>query len=252
MAQTIVEVYETLDELQLRAAEYVSTVALRPTVSGRDVHVTLSGGSTPRRMHELLADDAGIDWSRVHLYWGDERTVPPDSEQSNFRMARETLLERVAIPPSRIHRMRGEEDPRRAAWEYEAELREHFGVEPPELPRFDLIVLGVGADGHTASLFPGTAALDERERWVVANEVPQLNTTRITLTYPVLNNAAMLLFLVAGADKVEAIQRIFAPTNATPPPAASAHADNGVTLWMFDAKAAAGLPRALSGGVSAD
>jgi 6-phosphogluconolactonase len=148
--------------------------------------------------------------------------------------------------------MRGEEDPRRAAWEYEAELREHFGVEPPELPRFDLIVLGVGADGHTASLFPGTAALDERERWVVANEVPQLNTTRITLTYPVLNNAAMLLFLVAGADKVEAIQRIFAPTNATPPPAASAHAVDGVTLWMFDAKAAAGLPRALSGGVSAD
>ena len=247
MAQTIIEVYDTVSELQLRAAEYVSTVALRPTVTGREVHVTLSGGSTPRRMHELLAEDMGIDWSRVHLYWGDERTVPPENEQSNYRMACDTLLQRVTIPADHIHRMHGEDNPRAAAEAYEEELRETFGVTAGELPRFDLIVLGIGADGHTASLFPGTAALDERERWVVANDVPQLQTTRITLTYPVLNNAAMLLFLVAGADKVEAVQRIFTPDNVAPPPAAGAHAVDGVTLWMLDAKAAVGLPRALRG-----
>lgn len=247
MPQTIVEVSETVAELQLRAAEYVAAVALRPSVEGRDVHVALSGGSTPRRMHELLAEDTSIDWSRVHLYWGDERSVPPTDAQSNYRMARETLLERVNIPDDHIHRMRAEQPPAAAARDYELELQRSFGVRPPAFPRFDLIVLGVGADGHTASLFPGTAALDERERWVVANEAPQLDTMRITLTYPVLNNAAMLLFLVAGADKVDAIRRIFSPANDAPPPAAHAHADNGVTLWMFDGNAAQGLPDALRG-----
>jgi len=236
-----IEIYPTVDELQLRAAEYAA-VALRPTLEGRDVHVTLSGGSTPRRMHELLAEDTtGIDWSRVHLYWGDERTVGPDDPQSNYGMARDTLITRVPILPEHVYRMRGEDAPDQAACDYEAALRQSFGVQAPELPRFDLLLLGIGADGHTASLFPGTTALDEHERWVVANHVPQQETWRITLTYPVINNAAMVMFLVAGRDKADAIHRIFSPGVADKPPAAGVDPREGVSVWLLDAEAATGL-----------
>jgi 6-phosphogluconolactonase len=241
MARQFIEIYSSVDELQLRAAEYAA-VALRPTLEGRNVHVTLSGGSTPRRMHELLAEDTtGIDWGRVHLYWGDERTVGPDDPQSNYGMARETLITRVPIPPANVYRMRGEDPPEQAARDYELALRQSFGVEPPELPRFDLLLLGTGSDGHTASLFPGTAALHERERWVVANEVPQQNTTRITLTYPVINNAAIVMFLVAGRDKADAVHRIFSPGVADKPPAAFVDPRDGVAVWLLDSEAAAGL-----------
>ena len=247
MAQTTVEVFDSVDALQSRAAEHVTTAALRPAAEGRDAHIALAGGSTPRRLHELLARDAGIDWSRVRLYWGDERTVPPDDPDSNYAMARATLLDRVAISEANVYRMRGEDDPDAAARAYEAELRRSFGVEPPAAPRFDLILLGAGPDGHTASLFPGTRALEERDRWVVANAVPQLHTTRITLTYPVLNNAALLIFLVVGADKAEAVERIFGCDAENPPPAAAAHATDGVTIWLFDRAAGARLPQALRG-----
>jgi 6-phosphogluconolactonase len=204
------------------------------------MHMALSGGSTPRRMHELLAESAGIDWSRVHVYWGDERTVGPDDPESNYRMARESLLDRVDIPVGNVHRMRGEHDPEEAAQSYEATLRETFGVEPPEVPRLDINVLGVGADGHTASLFPGTAALQENERWVVANEVPQQETTRITLTYPVLNNAALTIFLVSGANKAEAVRNILAPDATERPPAAGVQ-PQGQVIWFLDEEAASAL-----------
>ncbi|MEX2315095.1 MAG: 6-phosphogluconolactonase, partial [Thermomicrobiales bacterium] len=173
MADTGIEiqVFELVDSLQEAAARHATDV-LRATTSGKDVRIALSGGSTPRGFHELLAESDGIDWSRVHVYWGDERTVPPDHPESNYRMARETLLDYVPIPSEQIHRMRGELDPATAADEYERILRASFGVDPPELLRFDLNILGVGSDGHTASLFPGTAALDEHDRWVVANHLP--------------------------------------------------------------------------------
>jgi 6-phosphogluconolactonase len=241
MGRQFIEIYPTVDELQLRAAEYAA-VALRPSLEGRDVHVTLSGGSTPRRMHELLAEDTtGIDWSHVHLYWGDERCVGPDDPQSNYRMALESLITRVPIPPENVHRIRGEDPPEKAARDYEEVLKRTFGVEPPDLPRFDLLLLGVGSDGHTASLFPGTAALNERERWVVANYVPQLGTWRITLTFPVINNAAIVMFLVAGRDKADAIHRIFSPGIADKPPAAFVDPRNGVAIWLLDSEAATGL-----------
>jgi 6-phosphogluconolactonase len=236
-----IEIYPSVDELQLRAAEYAA-VALRPTVEGRDVHVTLSGGSTPRRMHELLAEDTtGIDWTRVHLYWGDERTVGPDDPQSNYRMACESLIERVPIPAENVHRMLGEDPPAQAADDYERVLRETFGAAPPALPRFDLLLLGIGSDGHTASLFPGTAALREHTRWVVANHVPQQDTWRISLTYPVINNAAIVMFLVAGRDKANAVHRIFSPGVADKPPAAAVDPRDGVAVWLLDSEAATGL-----------
>lgn len=236
-----IQVFELVDGLQEAAARHATEV-LQATTSGQDIRIALSGGSTPKRFHVLLAESEGIDWSRVHVYWGDERTVPPDDAESNYRMARETLLDRVAIPPEQIHRMRGEIDPTEAADEYEQTLRETFGVEPPDVPRFDLNILGAGADGHTASLFPGTAALEERERWVVANHVPQQDSWRLTLTYPVLNAARLTLVLVSGSGKADAIRRIFDPNEPDKPPAAFVQPD-GQIIWLLDEGAAAGLER---------
>lgn len=242
MAEIEIQVFELVDGLQEAAARHATEV-LRATTEGRDVRIALSGGSTPKRFHEILADTEGIDWSRVHVYWGDERMVPPDDEQSNFRMAKETLLDTVAIPSVQIHRMRGELDPGEAAEEYERVLRESFGVEPPSVPRFDLNILGVGPDGHTASLFPGTAALDERDRWVVANHVPQQQQSwRLTLTYPVLNAAKLTLVLASGENKAEAIGKIFDPNEQDKPPAAFVQPD-GQMIWLLDEAAAAQLKR---------
>jgi 6-phosphogluconolactonase len=239
MAEIEIQVFELVDGLQEAAARHATEV-LEATTTGQDVRIALSGGSTPKRFHELLAESEGIDWSRVHVYWGDERTVPPTDAESNYRMARETLLDLVNIPESQIHRMRGELDPAEAAKEYEQTLRETFHVAPPDVPRFDLNVLGVGADGHTASLFPGTAALDDRERWVVANYVPQQGTWRLSLTYPVLNAAKLTLVLASGASKAEAIGRIFDPNEPDKPPAAHVHPD-GPMIWLLDEAAAGKL-----------
>ena len=199
--------------------------------------VALAGGSTPRTVYELLAseygDTADLNWSRVHAFFGDERTVPPDHEDSNYRMARETLLDHVPI--GSVHRMRGELPPEKAAAAYEEELRSFFGEEPP---RFDLIMLGIGGDGHTASLFPETAALEVTDRLVVANQVPKLETERITLTIPVINAARAVAFLVAGDDKAEALREIL-EGEADPRiyPAKFVRPDGGPT-WMVDAEAA--------------
>jgi 6-phosphogluconolactonase len=236
-----VQVFESVEALQVAAARQVAE-ALHPTTQGRIMSIALSGGSTPRRFHELLAALPGIDWSRVHVFWGDERTVPPDDEQSNYRMARETLLSRVEIPEENIHRMRGELDPAEAASDYERILGEVTGIEPPSIPRLDIVLLGMGADGHTASLFPGTAALEETERWVVANEVPQQQTTRITLTYPVLNHAHLTCFLVTGADKADALSQVFSGSSDAPP-AAGVQPVDGQLVWFLDQDAAEGIRR---------
>ena len=241
MAEIEIQVFELVDGLQEAAARHAAEV-LQATTTGQDVRIALSGGSTPRRFHELLAASEGIDWSRVHVYWGDERTVPPDDAESNYRMARETLLEAVAIPPDQVHRMRGELDPAGAADAYEQTLRETFGVEPPDVPRFDLNILGVGADGHTASLFPGTAALEERTRWVAASHIPQQDSWRITLTYPVLNAARLTLVLVSGKGKADAIRQIF-DTNETEKPPAAFVQPEGQIIWLLDEAAAAKLER---------
>jgi 6-phosphogluconolactonase len=169
--------------------------------------VALSGGSTPRPLYRAL--DGGdpserIDWARADLFFGDERTVPPDHPESNYRMARETLLSRVPVPAERVHRMRGEApDLSAAAAAYEAELR---SFDPAPIPVIDLVLLGMGPDGHTASLFPGTTALDERQRLCVPVDVPKLATRRLTLTYPVFEAAREVLFLIVGQDKAHTLR----------------------------------------------
>ena len=203
--------------------------------------VVLAGGSTPKAMYEVLARDYAdrVDWSRVHVFFGDERTVPPDHDDSNYRMASETLLDHV--PVGSVHRMQGELPPDEAAEAYEEELRTFFRTE--ELPRFDLILLGVGGDGHTASLFPETSALEIDDRLVVANPVLKLDTTRITLTVPVINAAWAVLFLVAGEDKAGALDKILegdADPRAYP---ARLIQPAGELEWMLDQSAASLLDR---------
>ncbi len=211
--------------------------------------VALSGGSTPRLLFRRLAQRPlrdELDWSRVEFFWGDERAVPADHEESNYRMAREELLEKLASPPQRIHRMPAERpDLDRAARDYQAELARVFGVpERGQPPAFDLVLLGLGADAHTASLFPATDALDERERWVVANHVPKLAADRLTLTPVVLNRAAHVLFLVVGRDKASAVAEVLeGPRDPKRLPAQLVRPESGALTWLLDEAAASGLRR---------
>ena len=231
-----VRVYGGPEELSEAAArEFAAMSGEAIEERGRFV-VVLAGGSTPKAMYEVLARDYAdrIDWSRVHVFFGDERTVPPDHDDSNYKMASETLLEHVSV--GSIHRMRGELPPDEAAQAYEGELRAFFRTE--EVPRFDLILLGVGGDGHTASLFPETAALEIDDRLVVANPVLQRDTTRITLTVPVINAARAVLFLVAGEDKAEALQEILeGDPDPRAHPASLIQPPDG-SEWMLDQSAA--------------
>lgn len=232
-------VYEDKWELAEAAAhDFVQRAKKAIEEDGRFA-VALAGGSTPRMTYEILASEYGeptdLDWARVHVYFGDERTVPPDHNDSNYRMAKEALLDHV--PVGSVHRMRGELPPEEAAAHYEEELRSFFQEDPP---RFDLVMLGIGGDGHTASLFPETAALEVMDRLSVANPVPKLETTRITLTAPVINAARAVTFLVAGEDKAEALREILeGQADPRAYPAKLVQPDEELT-WMVD-RAAAGL-----------
>jgi 6-phosphogluconolactonase len=199
--------------------------------------VALSGGSTPRDTYRRLGTDAlvsGVMWSRVQVLWGDERCVPPDHAESNYRMARETLLERVPVPAANVHRIHGEDDPATAAAAYEATLR--------ALARIDLVLLGLGDDGHTASLFPGSAAIQEQTRWVMAAHAPAASMWRVTLTPAVINAAAEVLFLVSGGAKAGILRRVLeGPRRPQELPAQAIVPSNGRVRWCVDAAAAAEL-----------
>jgi 6-phosphogluconolactonase len=210
--------------------------------------VALSGGSTPRPLYQHLASSPyreRIDWSRIQVYWGDERNVGPESDESNYKMAREALLDHVPVGPEQIHRIRGELVASEAALDYQRVLQQTFGFtpgQPGEWPRFDLILLGMGPDGHTASLFPNTMALEVRDRMVVANPVPKLDAERITLTVPVLDAAAAVLFLVAGADKADALAAVLeGPPQPMLYPSQLVAPTNGALRWLVDQAAAARL-----------
>jgi len=208
--------------------------------------VALSGGSTPRAIYSLLATDEKsadhlLPWDKIHIFFGDERHVPPDHPDSNFRMARETLLGAVPIPPANVHRVRAELDAPSAAATYEAEIRSVLGGRPGEVPRFDLILLGLGSDGHTASLFPGSAALAERTALVCATWVERLSSYRITFTFPFLNAAAEVLFVATGSDKAEIVGRVLrGDSSGQTYPAQRVRPDSGRLLWIID-EAAAGF-----------
>ena len=223
----------------------VEAAAAQSAVDARGVFtIALSGGSTPRELHLRLASqplNEQIDWPHVHVFFGDERCVPPDDPQSNFRMAEETLLSRVPIPPEQIHRMRGELPPSEAALAYEQELKDFFGSEPP---RLDVILLGMGDNGHTASLFPGLAAVDEQQRWVVAEYVAEVCMWRITLTPVVINLARQVIFLVAGAGKSSMLRQVLeGPYAPHERPAQIVRPSPGEVTWLVDAAAAAELTR---------
>lgn len=220
------------------AAEVVRAAAHAVAEQGRFTWA-LSGGGTPRGLYRLLASDhyrERMPWSAVHFFWGDERHVPPDDAESNYRMAREEMLDAVPAPPENVHRIHAEEEAARAAVEYESELRSFFALSPGELPRFDLVLLGIGKDGHTASLFPGNDAIHERERLVIAPWVEAQRSFRITFTAPVLNSARRALFLVSGEEKAGALHAIL--EGPREPERYPAQIVEGEVLWMVDRAAA--------------
>jgi 6-phosphogluconolactonase len=215
--------------------------AARSAISGRGAfRVSLSGGSTPKDVYPLLLEPErrdAVDWSAVEFFWGDERSVPPDHPESNFGVAYQMLISQLPdIRPERIHRMPAEApDIDAAALSHESELRLVFGARATTPPAFDLVWLGMGPDGHTASLFPGTLALEEDERWVVANWVPRLDTWRMTVTFPVLDAARDVIFAVTGADKADAFRAIRSGGSGLP-----AERVNGDRVeWLVDAAVAA-------------
>jgi 6-phosphogluconolactonase len=201
--------------------------------SGR-FSVALSGGNTPRAVYSLLADEhKGLSWDRIHVFFGDERQVPPDHPDSNFRMASESLLSKVPIPRENVHRIRAELEPEAAAKDYDEQLAKYFHLGDHGWPRFDLIFLGLGDDGHTASLFPGTNALSDVSSRVAANWVEKLKTFRITLTFPVLNHAAQVIFLVSGESKAQILSAVLSPGDRKYP-AQWVQPENGRWLWLAD------------------
>lgn len=208
-------------------------------------HWALSGGNTPRLLYRRLAEPtlAGrMPWSQMHVWWGDERNVPPTHEQSNYRMAHEALLAHVPIPESNVHRFLTELGPEAAADAYQAELRRLIPALPDAPPALDLILLGMGEDGHTASLFPHTGALQEQTRLVVSNPVPALQTTRLTLTLPVLNAAAHILVLVSGAGKADTLRQVLSgPYRPEDLPVQAVRPSLGRLTWLVDAAAASRL-----------
>jgi 6-phosphogluconolactonase len=249
-ARSTLEVRPDVAALADAAAERFVASARRAIESHARFVVALSGGSTPRHAYERLSRDpfvSQVDWSSVHFLWGDERCVPPDHADSNYRMAREALLDHLPVPDSNVHRIHGEDDPAVAASSYETMLREllHTREGPPSLApgrRIDLVLLGLGDNGHTASIFPKSAALEEQTRWVIAEYVASVAMWRITLTAPILNAAAELLFLVSGGEKASVLRRVReGPHRPSELPAQVIAPSHGQLHWLVDATAAGEL-----------
>jgi 6-phosphogluconolactonase len=232
------------DLFQAAAEEFVSAGKAAIAARGRFT-VALSGGSTPKSLYSLLAaQHAAFDWDHTFLFFGDERHVPPDHTDSNYRMVNEALLTKISIPAENVFRVKTENsDAAAAALEYENKLRQFFALKSGEFPRFDLILLGMGPDGHTASLFPGSEGLKEQSRLVIANWVEKFNTYRITFTFPVLNHAAQVIFLASGADKVDMVHQVLEGKYSPPYPSQQVQPIDGTLLWMLDEAAAAKLKR---------
>lgn len=235
----------TPQELFAAAAEEVVRAAEEAVAARGRFTIALSGGSTPKSLFNLLATNARttLPWDRMFFFWGDERHVPPTDAESNYRMADEAMLSKIPVAAGNVFRIATENpDAAAAADAYEQTLRKFFQLGPGEFPRFDLILLGMGPDGHTASLFPGTAALQEKSRLVVANWVEKLKASRITLTLPVLNAARCVAFLVSGTDKADALKAVLegdAPGEQYP--SKLVKPSDGKLIWLVDRAAASGL-----------
>jgi 6-phosphogluconolactonase len=245
MTERDIVICRHVDELNRKAAEQFIELANKAIQQSGQFTVSLSGGSTPKTIYSLLASadhKERVDWFRVYLFWGDERCVPPNHPESNFRMVQESLLSKVQIPDENIHRMMGEKEPEQAATEYEEHLRRFFHLPRGSVPRFDLIFLGLGEDGHTASLFPGSPALDEQNRLVAKVYVERLKAYRLTLTLPVINAAAQITFLVTGQSKSAVVKQILgADSKSQSYPANRVRPVNGNVTWLITRDAAAEL-----------
>jgi 6-phosphogluconolactonase len=237
-----VRAYADGQELALKAARSFARLADQYVVGSGRFTVALSGGSTPKIMLSLLAGDPFRDtvpWSSIYFFWGDERTVPPDHNDSNYRMATEALLSHVPVPSENVFRIPADDpDPEKAAADYEKTISDFFQIKGGQ-PRFDLIMLGMGPDGHTASLFPGTTALKVTDRIVVSNWVEKFNTYRITLTAPAINAARNVMFLAGGADKAETLKGVLeGPYIPDTYPSQMIRPQDGSLFWMVDEAAA--------------
>lgn len=242
-----IEILPDRNTLIRRAAEVVVETAARAVDASGRFTLALAGGRAPAPLYRLLATApyAGqVAWTRTHVCWGDERCVPPSDPASNYRMAHEALLRHVPVPVEHVHRMRGELDPLESVAVYERELRRVFpdAAAPKAPPRFDLVLLGLGPDGHTASLFPSGTAVQERDRWVMAEFVPSVSMWRLTLTPVVLNAARAVVFLVSGGEKADAVTRVLeGPRDPARWPAQVVAPPEGQVRWLMDAEAAVAL-----------
>ena len=234
-----------IEEFVAGSAGFVVEAARRSIRERGSFTLVLSGGSTPQPVFARLASGElreQVDWPHVHIFFGDERCVPPDDARSNYGMARETLLDHVPLPAEQIHRMRGEDDPALEALRYEQEIAQFFRT--PYFPAFDLILLGMGDNGHTASLFPGTAVLRERERWTAAQYVEVMSAWRVTLTAPLINAARQVAFLVEGVGKADMLASVLhGPYQPDVWPAQMIRPAAGELHWLVDSAAAARLPK---------
>lgn len=243
MSEPKIIVLDDAQELYKRTAEEIAHLSGEAICTHAEFSFCLSGGSTPAGVFELLGSRflLSVDWNEVQFFWGDERCVPPDDQRSNFLMARRTMLSKLPIKPEQIHRMRGEDPPEAAAQAYEEELRTHFGASG--LPRMDLALMGLGDNSHTASLFPHNPALHVTDRLAMAVEVDNpTERQRLTLTAPVFNNAANIVFLVSGAGKADAVWNVLkGPRDPEQFPAQLITPANGELIWMLDRAAASKL-----------
>ena len=250
MVKNDIKVFSTLADLSWAAACAFEDLARLKFIEGKTFCAALSGGLTPRLLYQILAGRAllgRIQWNNVQLFQVDERCVPPDHPDSNYRMIREALLDNADIPPENFHRMRAEQkDLEEAAREYSCELARVLEPQDGLRPRLDIVFLGLGPDGHTASLFPGTPALEEQSVWVRPNHVEKLGMSRLTMTFPLLNAAAHVIFLVAGADKAETLRKVLeGPPGALP--AQRIQPLDGSLSWFVDEAAARKLSPATRG-----
>jgi 6-phosphogluconolactonase len=238
-----------IERLASEGADLFQRAAVASVASAGIFTVAVSGGSTPRPMHRLLAEDpyrSGIPWQFTHLFWVDERLVPVTDPDSNFGSAERDFLNQLTIPAGNIHPMSSRKPPVAAAEDYENELRQHFSRFSSAEPVFDLIVLGVGEDGHTASIFPGDHSAEETTRWVTAVKGGTPDVERLTLTLPILNRARCIVYLVSGSKKAEVVRTLLTDASAQLPPSRIAP-QRGKIIWLLDTEAAALLPQDLSG-----
>jgi 6-phosphogluconolactonase len=240
----MIEIRDDLEALSRAAAELFARQAQEAAAQRGRFSVALSGGNTPKRTYELLAQPPlrdQVPWPQVHVFWGDERCVPPADPRSNYRMARQALLDHVPIPAAQVHRVAGEKPPQQAAADYQLDVQQFFQGAPP---RFDLVYLGLGDNGHTASLFPNTPVLQERQRWVAEVYVAEQSMYRVTMTALLLNQAALVAFIVSGAGKAGVLPEVIeGPPDTQRLPAQLIQPAPGQLLWLVDRAAAAKLTK---------